>query len=97
MDDRDEALLRVVIVATLGLVLVAAIIGMTVVAVTTDRDLRRAETLTFGGVVLLAALGGVSWWQLRKRWRIRFERNGDQPEPMAGPPREQDTPPQPPD
>jgi high-affinity Fe2+/Pb2+ permease len=75
----DEVAVKVVTIVMLGLVLITAVIGITVVAVTTDRDLARAEALTFGGALLLAALGGVSWLALRRRhrWRVNLEHNGD--------------------
>lgn len=76
-DRRDDLIIRVVVVVTLGVVLCFAVVGLTVVAVATDRDMARPEFLTFGGVVMLAALGGVSWWSLRRHWRVRIERNGN--------------------
>jgi membrane protein YdbS with pleckstrin-like domain len=80
--ERDELVVRVVTILTLGVLLLAAIVGITITAVMTDRNVWRAEVLTFGGVVLLGALGGVSWLTLRRRrrWRVNVERsNGNGP------------------
>lgn len=71
---------RVLIAAVvmLGLVLIAAVVGLTVAAVQTDRNLWRAEVLTFGGMVLLASIGGAEWLALRRhRWRVSVDRNGN--------------------
>ena len=78
-EDHDpDVIVRVVTIVTLGVILVTAVIGLTVVGVMTDRDLFRAEAMTFGGVALVAALGGVSWWTARRHhWRVRVEHNGD--------------------
>jgi hypothetical protein len=74
MDDHGELVARVATIVALGVILLAAVIGLTFVAVLTDRDVFRAEALTFAGVMVLAALGGVSWWALRRpRWRIRVD------------------------
>lgn len=80
MTEQDATIVKVAAIVTLGVILLAAVIGLTLVAVTTDRDLFRAEALTFAGVVLLAAIGGASWWRLRRprhRWHIDLERNGE--------------------
>lgn len=74
--DRDEFVLRLVTIIVLGTLLLAAIVGIVIVAVATNRDLWKAEALTFGGAVMLVALGGVTWSQVRKhrhRWRIERE------------------------
>lgn len=85
----DDTWIRVVTIVALAVVLTTAVIGITVVAVFTTRDLWRAEVLTFAGVVLLGALGGVSWWALRRhphRWRVQVARNGaDDDETPASP------------
>jgi len=74
-----EVSVRVATVVMLGLVLVTAVIAMAFVAVLTDRDLFRAEVLTFAGTVLLAALGGVSWFAIHRRhWRIHVEQDGSE-------------------
>ena len=72
----EEVSVRVVTVICLSVVLLASVIGMTVTAVLTDRDMFRAEVLTFAGVALLAAFGGVSWFSLtRHKWRLNVERD----------------------
>jgi protein-S-isoprenylcysteine O-methyltransferase Ste14 len=74
----DDAWVKVATIVVLGLVLVTAVVGTTIVAVLTDRDVARAEYLTFGGALLLGALGGVSWWQLRRhRWRVHVDRDAN--------------------
>lgn len=76
----DDHTLRAVAVICLAAVLLAAITGMTVVAVVTDRDLWKVEVLTFAGVLLLVLTGGVSWSALtrhrRRRWHVSVDRNG---------------------
>jgi hypothetical protein len=46
---------------------VVAIIGITVAAVTTDRNLIWAEGMTFGGVLLVAVIGGATLWRRKDR------------------------------
>jgi high-affinity Fe2+/Pb2+ permease len=70
----DELVAKVAAMACLTVIIVAGIIGMTVVAVTTDRNLVRAETFTFATVLFVAVLGGLSVWSLRRHHRWRFER-----------------------
>ena len=86
MNERDELIVRLVTIITLGVILLTAVIGLTIVSVMTDRNMARAEGLTFAGVVLLGALGGFSAAMLRRRhrWRVHVEReNGatDEPNP----------------
>jgi protein-S-isoprenylcysteine O-methyltransferase Ste14 len=76
----DDDRVKIVAIITLGAILLAAVIGLVIVAVLTDRDLFRAQTLTFAGVVLLATLGGLSWAALhrrRRRWHVDVEHNGN--------------------
>jgi hypothetical protein len=59
-------------IVTLGAVTVASIVTLGVVAVQTDRDLRLAESLTGGAVLLIAVLGGI----VVHRWHYDLKRNG---------------------
>lgn len=80
MTEQEATAVKVAVVIGLTVVLVTAVVGLTIVAVTTDRDLWKAEVLTFSGIVLLAGLGGLSWWRLRAhghRWRVNVQRNGE--------------------
>lgn len=85
LDDRDlhaDTVVRVVTIIVLGVLILAAIVGLTITAVMTDRNVARPEALTFGGVVLVAALGGVSSSALlrrhrRRHWRVNVEREGN--------------------
>jgi hypothetical protein len=72
-DDLDTAV-RVTALIVLGVVLVAAIVGLTVVAVMTYRNLVRPEVLTFVLALTVAGLGGYSFVSLRRRARWRVER-----------------------
>lgn len=74
---RDELVVRLVTVIALAVILLAAVIGIIITALTTDRDLWRAEAATLAGGVLLAALGGLTGRAVRRRRRWRIERNGD--------------------
>lgn len=68
--DLDHSVtVRIVALVVLGVVLVATIVGMVVISVSTDRVIEGADLLTFGGMVLLAGLGGVSWLSLTRRGR----------------------------
>jgi hypothetical protein len=77
---RDEVILKGLTIVVLGVIVVAAIIGLTVVAVATDRDLRPAEILTFAATVVLATLGGFTWLDFRRhrRWHVEVDRDGPQ-------------------
>ncbi|MET0786839.1 MAG: hypothetical protein ABWY25_09050 [Paenisporosarcina sp.] len=76
--DKSDFITLVTIV-TLGVIVMTAIIGLTIVAVTTDRELLKAEFLIFIIVLLIATLGGVSWVMLRRRknWHINVEHSED--------------------
>lgn len=78
---RDSTAVRIAALIVLGAVLIAAIAGMTVVAVMTERDLRRVEVMTFVGAVLLTVLGGLSVAAPRRRghWTVRTQ-EPDEPE-----------------
>lgn len=82
----DETVIRLVTVIVLGVVLVAAVVMVGIVAVLTDRDATGAGLLTAGGVILVAALGGVAWRQVlpRHRWRVHLDHNGDDDGPPPG-------------
>jgi protein-S-isoprenylcysteine O-methyltransferase Ste14 len=63
-------------VIMLGLAVVAMVVGLTIAAVQTDRDLWRGALLAFAATVLLASIGGVSWWAIRRhRWRVSVDRD----------------------
>lgn len=83
MDDveHEATVIKVATVIALGVILLAAVIGITFVSVLTDRDMARSEAFTFGGCVLLAGLGGLSWWALRRRhrWHVHVDRDEEQP------------------
>lgn len=59
----DDPFIRVLVIVCLSVVCVVAIIGITVAAVTTDRNLIWAEGMTFGGVLLVAVIGGATLWR----------------------------------
>lgn len=76
MDDGD-ARVRIAAIVCLTVIVVAAIAALTVVAVLTDRDLWKAEALTFAVVLILAALSGYSVWGNRRRYHFKLDTNGD--------------------
>lgn len=79
---NETTIIKIVTIVTLGVICLASVVMLGVVAITTDRDLFRAEVLTYAAVALIAALGGVSWWQMhRHHWRLRVDRNGERDEP----------------
>jgi hypothetical protein len=102
MVDADEHL-RALVVKSLTIIVLVALVGLTVVAVATDRDVRYAEGLTFGGVLIIAIMGGFSVHTLRRRHRWRLERAEVDDTPPLGrrlpfrpvTPEEPDTPPEP--
>ena len=72
---------RIVALICLTAVLIASIVCITITAVLTDRNVRLAEALTFGGAVFLSMLGGISFVGLRglrrhRRWRLEREDEG---------------------
>lgn len=72
--------IRLVALLCLTLIVVSAIAGLTVVAVSTSRELWPAEVLTFIGSVLVAVLGGL---HLRRvaGWRVNGEDRNPPPDP----------------
>jgi membrane protein YdbS with pleckstrin-like domain len=76
-NDEDRIILKVVTIITIGVVVLASILALTVVALFTDRDLKRAEYLTAGAILLLASIGGVTIFSFRKRkhWQIHVDRD----------------------
>jgi hypothetical protein len=76
---RAEAAVKIAVIVALAVIVVCAIAALTIVAVLTERDLFRAELLTFFTVAMLSAVGGVTMYQAlrRHRWRLHVERNGD--------------------
>jgi membrane protein YdbS with pleckstrin-like domain len=72
--DKDERVVKVTTIIALASVVIVAIAGITITAVLTSRDLRRAELFAFIGVLIIAALGGLSFAALKRRhWRIRVD------------------------
>lgn len=71
MSTSRDAVTIAAIVA-LGVCVLAAVISLAVVAIFTDRDLAYAEGLTAGGVLVIAALGGL----IVRRYGVQ-RRNGD--------------------
>lgn len=65
---------RVVALVCLTAIEIAAIVGLTVVAVLTDRELRDPETFTLALALWVAALGGLNTLRIRRRHRWRVER-----------------------
>lgn len=77
MDDQnpgndDPVIVRLVTIISLAILVFTSIVSITFVAIFTDRDVRTAEGLTFGGAVLLACIGGFSWYSLRKKRKRRL-------------------------
>lgn len=71
---NDEPLFRIVAIICLSVIVLAAIAGLTVVAVLTDRELRDPEAFTLVIALCVAALGGFSFVRVRKhRWRVERE------------------------
>jgi glucose-6-phosphate-specific signal transduction histidine kinase len=74
MGEREDFILKMVTILSLAVILLVSVIGIILTALLTDRDVARAEKLSFGGVIMLAALGGLTWSHLRRRRRWRIER-----------------------
>jgi hypothetical protein len=58
----------IVAIVTLGVVIIVAIVGITLAAIFTKRDLTLVEGMVAGGVLLIALLGGLV---------IRYARNAE--------------------
>lgn len=69
---RDETVVKVVTVVALAAVLLAAVVGVTLVAILTTRDLWKVEAMVFAGSLLVAAVGGTGWWMTGRRRRRRW-------------------------
>jgi len=71
-DTHEQYVLKLATIFVIGLVLLASVIGLTLIAVFTDKNVARAETYTFIGIVLLSCLGGLNWVKLRKHrhWHL---------------------------
>lgn len=80
-DPRPETVVRIVTVICLTVIVIVALIGITVTANLTDRDVHYAEGLSFGGTVVIAVLGGFTFASLRRHrrrhWRIEHDEEGD--------------------
>jgi hypothetical protein len=78
MDSDDDGgngeRVKIAALVCLTIIIVASITGITLTALFTDRDLFRAETYSFGGVLMIGLLGGVTFLGLRRRRRWRLER-----------------------
>jgi hypothetical protein len=79
-DRPPDTVVRIVTIVCLTVIVVAALIGITVVAVRTDRDVHYAEGLSFAAAVLIAVIGGFTLRGLRhhRRWRIERENGADE-------------------
>jgi arginine exporter protein ArgO len=75
VDDDTDRMVRVVAIICMTSIIALAIIGITVTAVLTDRNVHYAEGLSFAGTVLIAVTAGVTLRSLRRhrRWRIERE------------------------
>lgn len=75
------ASVQIVTVICLTVVVFTAIVGITVTAVMTDRDVRYAEGLSFGGALFIGLIGGLTLRgvrrQRRRHWRIERDENGN--------------------
>lgn len=74
MDDR---VVRLVTVVCLTVIVVTGLVGITIVALNTDRDVHYAEGLSFGGALLVAVLGGFNVAAIRRRRRHRWRLERD--------------------
>jgi len=73
---EQEFRLRLAGLVCLTVIVVAAIVGLTVAAVFTDRYLLPAELLTLAGAILVAVMGGLivgTSARRRHRWRVERE------------------------
>lgn len=73
----NPELVRLVTVLCLTVLALAAIIGLTVVAVLTDRDLANPERFTLAVALVVGVLGGLSLAGVRRHHRWRLERDND--------------------
>lgn len=64
---------RVVALLCLTAIALAAIAGLTVAAVLTDRDLRDAGVFTVVMALCVAVMGGVQSFRPHHRWRLERE------------------------
>jgi len=64
---------RAVALVCLTVIVLAAIAGLTITAVFTDRDLHDPETFTLAIALCVAVLGGVNSFRRHYRWRIERE------------------------
>jgi len=77
--DRNQTV-QIVALICLTTIVISSIVGITFTAVLTDRDLHFAEGLSFGGAILVAVLGGVSFAQLFRRhrqWKVSIDHQED--------------------
>lgn len=70
---------RVVALVCLTVIVLAAIAGLTVVAIFTDRELRDAGMFTLAIALCVAVLGGVNSFRRHYRWRVE-RKDIDSPE-----------------
>lgn len=70
---------RIITIICLTSLIFTALVGITMTAIFTDRNVHYAEGLSFGGAIIIATLGGFTIRQLRRhrRWRIEREENGE--------------------
>ena len=74
-----EPHVQIVTIICLTIIISISIIGITVTAIFTDRNVHYAEGLSFAGAVLIAVIGGftIRHVRRRRRWKIEREENGD--------------------
>jgi hypothetical protein len=74
-----DTTVRIVTIICLTALVLTSIVGITITAIFTDRDLRYAEGLTFAGAVMVAVIGGFTLRGMRRRrhWRIEHDENGN--------------------
>ena len=70
---------RIITIICMTALIFTALVGITLTAILTDRNVHYAEGLSFGGALIVALMGGFTMRQLhrRRRWRIEREDNGE--------------------
>lgn len=75
---EDSTVIKLATIITLGVIVLTSVVGIILVAITTDRDVFRAEMLAAGGLLLIAGVGGLSWALRRRRWRFQVQREEEE-------------------
>jgi len=75
IDDHFDQKVRIVAIICITSLIAIALIGITLTAIFTDRNVHYAEGLSFGGTLFIVLLAGVSLRSMRRhrRWRIERE------------------------